>query len=182
MKLDTYQQGDYEEGASLPTRLAWWFLGQPLLSAYWLPVSELKVAVLRAFGAEIGNGVCIKPGVRVKFPWRLKVGNHVWLGEGAWIDNLAQVTLGNHVCVSQGAYLCTGSHDWSVESFDLITKPIVVADGAWVAAFAKVGPGVTVGRDAVLALGAVAMKPLEPGMIYAGNPAVAVRPRPEQTQ
>ena len=177
MRLDTYQQGDYTPGAGLVKQLAWWFAGQPLVRSHWVPFSRVKVAVLRAFGARIGNGVRVKPGVRVKFPWRLTVGDHVWIGEDVWIDNLAPVTLGSHVCVSQGAYLCTGSHDWGRDSFDLITRPIVVEDGAWVAAFARVGPGVTVGRGAVLTLGGVAVKSLEPGMVHAGDPAGVVKAR-----
>jgi putative colanic acid biosynthesis acetyltransferase WcaF len=65
----------------------------------------------------------MKPGLKVKFPWRLVIGDHVWLGEDVWIDNLAEVWIGDSVCISQGAYLCTGSHDWRDEAFTLVTKP-----------------------------------------------------------
>ncbi len=154
-----------------------WLVTQALLVSSWLPGSAPRVWALRAFGARIGRGVVVKPGVRVKFPWRLAVGDHCWIGEDAWIDNLAPVTLGNHVCLSQGVYLCTGSHDWRSESFDLVTRPIHVADAAWIGARAVVGPGVTVGEGAVLALGSTASRALEPWTVYQGTPAVAVRPR-----
>ena len=88
-------------------------------------------SLLRAFGAQIGRGVVIKPDVRIKFPWRLVVGKHTWIGQEAWIDNIAEVTIGSHVCISQGVYLCTGSHDHRKRAFDLIHKPIRVGDGAW---------------------------------------------------
>jgi len=39
--------------------------------ARWLPGSAWRVPLLRAFGARIGSGCRIKPGLRVKFPWRL---------------------------------------------------------------------------------------------------------------
>ena len=73
-----------------------------------------------------------------------------------WIDNLAEVEIGANCCVSQGAYLCTGSHDWNSRKFTLITKPIRVEDGAWIAAKAIIGPGVVVGTGSVLAAGSVA--------------------------
>jgi putative colanic acid biosynthesis acetyltransferase WcaF len=119
----------------------------------------------------------MKPGVRVKFPWRLTLADDVWIGEDAWIDNLADVEIGANVCVSQGAYLCTGSHDWSVSTFDLITEPIRIEGGAWIAAKAVVGPGVTVGSGAVLTLGSMAFSDLEPWTIYAGTPARPIKAR-----
>ncbi|MEA5473690.1 hypothetical protein VB716_05595 [Synechococcus sp. CCY9201] len=52
-----------------------------------------RAQLLRLFGARIGSGCRIKPGLRVKFPWRLVVGHACWLAEDCWIDNLAPVTL-----------------------------------------------------------------------------------------
>src|SRR5579875_2209944 len=74
----------------------WYFLGAPIIRSSLVPISWLKCKVLRLFGASIGKGVYIKPGVRVKFPWLLSIGDHCWLGEDVWIDNLAQVTVGSH--------------------------------------------------------------------------------------
>jgi putative colanic acid biosynthesis acetyltransferase WcaF len=137
----------------------------------------LKSRILRAFGAEIGTGFLIKPGVHIKYPWRLSVGDHVWLGERAWIDNMGDVVIASHACVSQGAYLCTGNHDWSDPGMGLVVKPITVERGAWVGAFAKIGPGVTVGEEAIVTLGSVLLKDAEPRGVYAGNPATKVRER-----
>jgi putative colanic acid biosynthesis acetyltransferase WcaF len=149
-----------------------------MLLSSWVPGAAWRATLLRLFGARIGQEAIFKPGVRVKFPWRLSVGDHCWIGEDVWIDNLAAVSLGNHVCVSQGAYFCTGSHDWGKQSFDLIVKPISVGSHAWVGAKSLVAPGVCVGEGAVLGLGSVATRSLEPWTIYAGNPAVWVRMRP----
>ena len=116
--------------------------------------------------------------MRVKFPWRLTIGDHCWIGEDVWIDNLVEVAFGTHVCASQGAYFCTGSHDWSKRSFDLIVKPISIESHAWISARSVVGPGVSVGEGAVLGLASVATQALEPWVIYMGNPAVRVKVRP----
>jgi putative colanic acid biosynthesis acetyltransferase WcaF len=48
---------------------------------------------------------------------------------------------------------------------------------AWVCARASVGPGVRVGEGAVLGLGSVATRDLEPWGVYAGVPAVKVKER-----
>ena len=171
MRLDSYDKGDYTPGAALWTQVLWFVLGDPVVRSRWLPFSALKVWTLRRFGAVIGTGVRIRPGVRVKLPWRLRLGNHVWISEDAWLDNLAPITLEGHVCVSQNAYLCTGNHDWADSRFPLRCAPILLQEGSWIAARAVVGPGVSVGQGAVLTLGSVAVQSLEPMTICSGNPA-----------
>ncbi|MDQ2844184.1 MAG: WcaF family extracellular polysaccharide biosynthesis acetyltransferase [Acidobacteriota bacterium] len=167
----------YQPGRSRLWQAAWFFLGLPLLRSSVIPSSGLRVRLLKLFGAQIGSGVVIKPGVRVKYPWRLRAGNDCWLGEDCWLDNLADIELGRDVCISQGAYLCTGNHDWSDPAFGLVTGPIMLEDGAWVGARALVAPGVTLGTHAVAAAGSVVSKSIPAGQIHAGNPAVFVRRR-----
>lgn len=176
MRLDLFDNGGFERGRSKLMEMVWELVSFFLVASVW-PGSRWRVALLRVFGAKIGQGVVIKPFVRVKFPWRLVVGDHAWIGERVWIDNLALVTLGPHSCVSQGAYLCTGSHDWGRESFDLITRPITVQQGAWVGAMARVAPGVTLQGGAVLAMGSVATNDVPVMRVWAGVPARDVRAR-----
>jgi len=171
-----FSNGDFRRGRSRLVELLWIVLGGVVLGGA-IPGSRQRVAILRLFGASIGQGVVLKPGIRVKFPWRLTIGDHSWIGESVWIDNLAPVEIGAHVCVSQGAYLCTGSHDRTKSTFDLITRPIRLENGSWVGAMACVAPGVTLGAESVLAMGSVATRDIAPGMIAQGNPANATRPR-----
>ncbi|MEO0648302.1 MAG: WcaF family extracellular polysaccharide biosynthesis acetyltransferase [Cyanobacteria bacterium J06650_10] len=178
IQLSQYaSDNSYNPGVSFFKQLIWFYAGFPLVTSYWMPFSALKIKVLRLFGASIGKGVRIKPGVRIKFPWRLTVGDDCWLGEQLWIDNLASVVIEHDVCLSQGVYLCTGNHDWSLETFDLRLGAIKIKQSAWVGARAVVCPGVTVGEGAVLTVNSVASKSLEPWMIHSGNPAQPVKTR-----
>ncbi len=179
--LSRFNNSDYDPGRSFLVRAAWLLFGLPLLRCSILPSSAFRRALLRFFGAEIGEGAVIKPGVRIKYPWNLRAGNHCWLGEDSWFDNLAMVTMGDHVCVSQGAYLCTGNHDWADLAFSLITSPIHIEDGAWVAARASIGPGVVIGQGAVVGFGAVVTSNIPPHEIWGGNPAVFLRRREIET-
>ena len=167
----------WSPGAPFSVQLLWFCIGSPLLAARWLPGSAWRVLVLRWFGSRIGVGCRIKPGLRVKFPWRLHVGCHCWLGEDAWFDNLALIRLGDHVCVSQGAYLCTGNHDLYSPGFDLMLAPITIGSQAWIAARAVLAPGTSIGSGAVVALGAVVSGSVPAGAIVRGNPAVVIRQR-----
>ncbi len=177
MQLNQYTVGDYSPGASTLKQLLWFFLGDPLVRSRLMPFSGFKVWVLRCFGAKIGEQVRIKTGVKVKFPWRLTIGDYSWIGEDVWLDNIAEITLAENVCISQNVYLCTGNHDWFDPSFKLIAAPIHIEAGSWIAARASVGAGVTIGQGAVLSLGSVTGRSLEPMTIYAGNPAVSIKKR-----
>ena len=178
-RLDRYRTPpDWHPGAPMQQQVIWFCLGSPLLSTRWLPGSAWRVLLLRAFGARIGSGCRIKPGLRLKFPWRLVVGDACWLAEDAWLDNLAPITLGDRVCISQGTYLCTGNHDFRSPGFELRLGPITIGSDAWIAACAVLAPGTNVGPGAVVALGAVVSGTVEPGSIVRGNPAVVVGHRP----
>ena len=113
----------------------------------------------------------------MKYPWHLEIGHDVWVGERVWIDNFVQVRIEANAVLSQGVYVCTGNHDWSDPGMGLVVKEIAIESGAWVGAFARVAPGVTVGRGAVVALGAVLTKDAGPMGVYSGNPARRVRER-----
>ena len=176
MKLDQFDPSGFDRGAPR-WREAVWLLVSEMLFSTFLPGSAWRVALLRLFGAQIGRGVLIKPHVHIKFPWRLRIGQHCWIGERVWIDNLADVNIGDHVCISQGAYLCTGSHDWTSESFDLIVKPIKLDRNCWVGAKSVVAPGCQVSEGAVLTIGSVASGYLESWTVYSGSPAQPTRLR-----
>ena len=175
--LSSYSAARFDRGAGKLRESLWLLVSLLLFQLCPLKLSALKRCVLRLFGAKVGRGVVIKPNVKITFPWKLEIGDHVWLGEECWLLNLDRIVIGSNVCVSQRAFVCTGSHNYKLSSFDLIVKPITVEDGAWLGAACWVGPGVTVGSHAVLTAGSVATKAVEPWGIYQGNPAVLVKQR-----
>ena len=175
--LSKFANAGFDRGAGVLKEALWLVISRVLFD--WCPfcLSPLKRTVLRWFGASVGKGVVIKPQVKITFPWKLKLGDHVWLGEECWLLNLAPIEIASNVCISQRAFLCTGNHDYTSPTFDLITKPIRVEAGAWIGAGAFVGPGVTVRTHAVLAAGSVATKDLEAFGVYRGNPAERIKER-----
>ena len=175
--LSIYDNSDFHVGASR-LKVICWFVVNALLFRNPLLISYgLKRKLLNLFGAKVGKGVVIKPGVKVKYPWLLEIGDYSWIGEDVWIDNLVPVSIGSHVCLSQGAMLLTGNHNYSKPTFDLMTGEITLEDGAWIGAKSVVCPGVYVETHAVLAVGSIASGKLEAYQIYRGNPAEKVRER-----
>ena len=176
VKLNNYKNNGYNPGSTLKRTL--WYFTNMFVFKTTLPIpSSIKTKVLKLFGAKVGVGVVIKPNINIKYPWFLSIGDFSWIGEEVWIDNLAQVSIGKNCVLSQGSYLLTGSHNYTLESFDLITKDIILEDGSWVGAKATVCPGITLKTHSVLAVGSVATKDLEVYGVYQGNPAIRKRER-----
>jgi putative colanic acid biosynthesis acetyltransferase WcaF len=158
-------------------RVLWMLGGSLLFRCTFHNWYGLRASLLRLFGASIGPRARVRASVTVEQPWNLSIGENSSVGDRAILYCLGKVTIGRNVSVSQGAHLCAGTHDYRKPDMPLIRPPIAIEDDAWIAADAFVGPGVVVGRGAILGARGVAMKSLEGGWVYAGNPAVKVRPR-----
>lgn len=161
-KLGDFTGAGYDKGRGVAWQAAWQ-LASSLLVMPWFVPPRVRVAVLRAFGSRIGSGVNLRAGVRVHWPWKLEIGDDSWIGERVWLLNLEPIRIGSDVCVSQAAFLCTGSHDRRSPSFEFDNAPIVVEDGAWIAARATVLRGVTVGADAVVGATSLVSADVAPG-------------------
>lgn len=120
-----------------------------LVSNPWQISSRLRVAVLRLFGAEIGEGVVFRPRTRVKFPWKLHIGAGSWIGEGVWFHNQDHIHVGHDVVISQETFLTTGSHAHR-RDMALITSPIQIESGVWITSRCVVLGGTKIGRSALI--------------------------------
>lgn len=141
------------------------------------PFHAWRNFVLRIFGAKIGRGCHIYPKVRIWAPWNLVCAEEVGIGDGATLYSQAPITLGRRVVISQGAHLCTGSHDYESEGFELFAKPITVGDHAWLAAECFVHPGVSIGEGAVVGARSVVTRDVPAWMVCAGNPCKPIKAR-----
>jgi putative colanic acid biosynthesis acetyltransferase WcaF len=141
------------------------------------PFHGWRSMLLRLFGATLGPNCHFYPGSKVWAPWNLVCADQVTAGDGVEIYNPAPLTLGSHAILSQGAYLCGATHDYDDPAFPLLAYAMHIGAYAWVCARASVAPGVRIGEGAVLGLGSVATRDLEPWTVYAGAPAVKVKGR-----
>ena len=133
--------------------------------------------LLRVFGAKIGKGANILPSCKVWAPWNLSIGNFSCLSEDVDCYSVDKITIGDQVVVSQGAFLCCASHDISSPIMELIHKPIVIGNNAWVAAKVYVAPGVNIGEGAVVGACSVVFKDVSAWSVVAGNPAKFIKKR-----
>lgn len=155
----------------------WWVIDAILFRTSPQVLYGWRRFLLRLFGAKIGKKVIIRPTVRVTFPWKVSIGDYAWIGDHAELYSLGEIVIGNNVVISQKSYICTGTHDYRSEAFDIYAKPINIKDKAWIATDVFIGPGVTIGEGAVVGARSTVLRDIEGGWIYAGYPLLKLKKR-----
>ena len=158
-------------------RAVWALVWTLLFRPSPVPMHRWRGFLLTLFGARLNRKVFIYPSAQIWAPWNLEMGNKSCLASRVQCYNVALVRLGSGVTISQGTHLCTASHNFDIPEFPLIGAPIEIGAGAWVAADAFVGPGVTIGDHAVVLARAVLVRDAPAGMVMGGNPAKTIRKR-----
>ena len=154
-----------------------WAIVEPLLVRNALQLSSrVRVGALRMFGADIGEGVIARPGLRVRFPWKLEVGDRSWLGEDVWLHNQDRLVIGSDVVISQGSFITTGTHAFRTD-MALRTRPIHIHDGAWITSRAVILGGLTIGQNALVLPNTVVRRDVPSNAIFGAQDGAVVGQR-----
>lgn len=165
------------QGETPALRLAealWEMIGQRLFRVSFHNWYGLRRRILRMFGASIDPTARIRPTVKISHPWHLQVGAHTAIGDQVILYCLGPIRIGRRCTISQYAHLCAGGHDYTKKDMPLITDPIVLKDGVWIAADVFVGPGVTIGADTVVGARSTVFHSLPEKSVCAGDNAVRI--------
>lgn len=104
-----------------------------------------------------------------KYRENITIGRHVLIGPDTVIGARSPVVLQDHVRISQGVMIETATLDLTQPTpYPHISRPITIEHGAWIGAGAMVLGGVTIGRYAVVAAGAIVTKDVAPHQIVVG--------------
>jgi maltose O-acetyltransferase len=144
--------------------------------------NRYRVRVLRALGYRIGSGTTLMGNLVVLGVERvradLSIGSDCFINIGCVLDLTAPITIGDRVSVGHDVLILTSTHDEANarrRAGPLISAPVLVGDGAWIAARAVLLPGVVVGNGAIVCAGAVVTRSVEPHTMVGGVPARMIR-------
>jgi maltose O-acetyltransferase len=128
-------------------------------------IKSLKIKMGRLSLEELTLEACIKKGMKVRKNYHGLAAStidvaHCWL-----------IEIGDNVTFAPQTYLL--AHDASTKRFLDYTKiaKIKIEDNAFIGARALIMPGVTIGRNAIVAAGSVVTKSVPGGCVVGGNPA-----------
>ncbi len=103
------------------------------------------------------------------------IGDDFFIGTHCYINGVAGLTIGDRVTIAHGAMIFTDSGPNTSpllqERFPITSAPVVIGDDVWIAAGAKILPGVTIGSRCVIGAGSVVKDNVPDGSIMGGVPA-----------
>ena len=148
-------------------------------------VFEPGALVFHPENIEIGDDVYVGHCAILKgyFQNRLRIGSWSWIGQLAFLHAAGGIDIGRRVGIGPGVKIFTSSHELGpvrdgrrlqtdpIMDRPLRVAPVVLEDGCDVGVGAIVMPGVTIGKGAQVAAGAVVTHDVAPGAIVMGIPA-----------
>lgn len=131
---------------------------------------------------KIESFALIYPGVYFTHTYGIEIGKRFSVNSGAILDGRGGIKIGNGVMIGPHAAIYSSGHNFAqldrpMTSLDHIMAPVVISDDVWIGAHVCIPGGITIGRGAVVAAGAVVVKDVEANTIVAGVPANTIRKR-----
>ncbi|RYG00936.1 MAG: sugar O-acetyltransferase [Chitinophagaceae bacterium] len=127
-------------------------------------------------GVDVDESVTIFPPVHINYGPNLKLGNNVFINFNCTFLTLGGISIGNNVLIGPGVTMSSESHPLNPgERHSLVPGRIVVSDNVWIGAGALILQGITIGKNSVVAAGAIVTKDVPPNTVVAGVPAREVR-------
>lgn len=165
---------------------------------------RIRAQLLRWRGARIGMRTRVASGGVVHRPWcltmgercqlehnvfikaaadsaRIELGREVFVGFNSEFDISQILRIGDSVLIAPGCFITDHNHrhsaSISIASQGCESQPVLIEDDVWLGTRVVVLPGVTIGRGAIVAAGAVVTQDVVPMSVVAGVPARVVRVR-----
>lgn len=112
---------------------------------------------------------------------RLKIGNNSNVGDNTIVDLSGDVSIGNDVAIGPNCIIYTHDHDYKEENLVApwhgtpIIKSVTICDSVWVGSQVIILPGVTIGRNSIIAAGSVVTRDVLPNTMVGGIPAKLIK-------
>jgi acetyltransferase-like isoleucine patch superfamily enzyme len=148
------------------------------LNSLPFPDKEGKTGLLEhILGRPLSNNVTIYPPFYTDHGLNLDLAERVFINQNCTFLDYAGIRLGERVMVGPNATFITVGHPVDREERRewLTGAPIDVAENVWIGAGAMILPGVSIGRDAVIAAGAVVADDVPPASLVTGSKATVRR-------
>ncbi len=159
------------------------YIGRDFMDAWCASTGRIPSHILRkflyrrVFGIRIGRQSNIHFGCRFYNPRGVTIGDNCVIGHMCFLDGRDGLTIGNNVNIAGETAIYTQEHDPNASDFGAIGAPVVFGDYSFTGSRALVLPGVTIGKGAAVAAGAVVTKDVGEFEIVGGVPAKKIAER-----
>jgi acetyltransferase-like isoleucine patch superfamily enzyme len=138
--------------------------------------NKLRIKIFKTIGIKIKGACFIDYGFRFINPSNIAIGSNCSFGHFNKIWAFDQVHIGDYVQTALGLTIVSGSH--ATDTYEpLLNQKVIIEGENWIGANVTIVGGVTIGRGAIIAAGAVVVKDIPPYTIAGGVPAKVIKQR-----
>ena len=135
----------------------------------WIPFRFIRQCFLRLCGMKMGKQNYISRNVEIRVPYHVKCGKNVVLNKRVLLDGrCGKIVIGSNVDIAQDVQIWTMEHDVESPNHRGCFGNVYINDYAWIASRVTILPGVTIGKGAVVACGAVVTKNIPDFEVWGG--------------
>lgn len=142
-----------------------------------IPCHFIRRFFYRLAGIKIGSGSAIHMCARFYNPSNIQIGTDTIIGEKAVLDGRDKLIIGDHVDIASEVMIYNSQHDIEDADFKAVQQPVIIEDYVFIGPRSIILPGVTVGKGAVVAAGAVVTEDVKTHEIVGGVPAKKIGER-----
>jgi acetyltransferase-like isoleucine patch superfamily enzyme len=128
-------------------------------------------------GVRIGKGSAIHMWANFFYPPNIEIGKDTIIGNNVFLDGRDKLKIGNHVAIASEVLIYNSQHDTADKNFSPKYGNVIIKDYVFIGPRAIILPGVTIGKGAIVAAGAVVTKDISPFIIVGGMPAKEISDR-----
>ncbi|MBR0138390.1 MAG: sugar O-acetyltransferase [Erysipelotrichaceae bacterium] len=140
--------------------------------------TETQQKILKELIGSIKGTITINAPFYCDYGSRIAVGDNFFANYNCKILDGAMVTFGDDVRIGPDCSFLTPNHSpdpqMRREGYEIF-QPVTVGDNVWFGASVTVLPGVTIGKDSIIAAGSVVSRDIPEGVLAAGVPCKVIR-------
>lgn len=135
-------------------------------------IGRAREILSKITNSQIDESTTLFPPFTINFGKFTRIGKHVFINHGCSFLDLGGITIEDHVLIGPQVKLVTENHPINpTERRGMMASSILIQENAWIGAGATILPGITIGKNSVVAAGAVVSKDVPENTIVGGIPA-----------
>lgn len=147
-----------------------------MLNADYYPNEEVLKYLEKITSQKIDSSVKISQPFYSDFGKHIRFGKDIFINQNVTFVDLGGITIEDQVLIGPGSRLITVNHLISPKKRRGIkVEPIYIKKNAWLGANVTVLPGVTIGKNSIVAADSTVTKDVPDNVIVVGSPAKVVR-------
>lgn len=145
-----------------------------------IPIHTVRKIFYLLSGIKMPFDSTIHIGANFFKPSGITIGHDTIIGDHCFLDGRAPLSIGSHVGIASQVLIYNDEHNLHSGDYGNSFGPVTIKDYVFIGPRVIILPGVTIGKGAAVAAGAVVTKDIPDFEIWGGVPAKKISERPNK--